>query len=213
MDLQRFADAFLLLFVLLNPFLMSIYLLDLIEQLDSRTFRHALIRGSLISFCAFTMFAWAGDSLFSTVLQVRFASFLIFGGIVFLIIGVRFVLVGSDSLRDLRGDPEHLSGSIAMPFMIGPGTVSASVLAGSQLPVMASALAIFSALVLTVVTVILFKWIHDKVRRTNERLIERYIDVMGRISALVIGTIAADMILRGVELWLGELPGALATQT
>jgi multiple antibiotic resistance protein len=204
MDTDAFLDSFLLLFVLLNPFLMSIYLLDLIEQLDAATFRRALVRGVLISFVAFTMFAWAGDTIFSRVLHVRFAAFLIFGGLVFLVIGIRYVLVGSEALRGLRGQPEHVSGSIAMPFMIGPGTVSASVLAGSYQPVLFATLSIAAALLLTFVTVLAIKWVHDSVKRRNERLIERYIDIVGRISALVIGTIAVDMILRGIDLWLAE---------
>jgi multiple antibiotic resistance protein len=30
----------------------------------------------------------------------------------------------------MRGAPEHLAGTIAMPFMIGPGTISAAVVTG-----------------------------------------------------------------------------------
>ena len=95
MDKKAFVDSFLLLFMLLNPFLLSIYLLDLIEQLDRTTFRRALVRGMLISFVVFAVFAVAGDAIFSRVLQVRFAAFLMFGGLVFLVIAIRFVLVGS----------------------------------------------------------------------------------------------------------------------
>jgi multiple antibiotic resistance protein len=45
------------------------------------------------------------------------------------------------------------------------------------------------------------------VRKRQERLVERYVDIVGRISALVIGTIAVDMILRGIDIWLAELKG------
>ena len=33
----------------------------------------------------------------------------------------------------MRGAPEHLAGTIAMPFMIGPGTISAAVVTGMAL--------------------------------------------------------------------------------
>lgn len=204
MDTKAFVDSFLLLFVLLNPFLLSIYLLDLIEELDRATFRRALIRGMLISFVVFAAFAWAGDAIFSRVLQVRFAAFLIFGGLVFLVIALRYVMVGSDAIRELRGSTEHVSGSIAMPFLIGPGTVSASVLAGSRQSALHAALSIAVALVAAVVAVMIIKRIHDVVRQHHERLVERYVDIVGRISALVIGTIAVDMILRGIDIWLAE---------
>jgi len=208
MNINAFVDSFLLMFVLLNPFLLSIYLLDLIEELDQATFRRALIRGMLISFVVFAAFAGAGDAIFSRVLQVRFASFLMFGGLVFLVISIRYVLVGSDAIRELRGSPEHVSGSIAMPFLIGPGTVSASVLAGSRQPSLLAVLSIAAALAAAMIAVLLIKRLHDVVKRQHERLVERYFDVVGRISALVIGTIAVDMILRGIDIWLAELTRA-----
>ena len=201
MDTRAFADSFLLLFVLLNPFLLSIYMLDLISELDARRFYRALSGGGLISFVVFSAFAVAGDAIFSRVLQVRFAAFLIFGGIVFLVIGIRYVQVGSDAIRELRGKAEDMSGSVAMPFLIGPGTVSASVLAGSRQSAVFAVVSIGAALVSTVLAVMLIKAVHDRYRRRHEHLMQRYIDIVGRISALVIGTIAVDMILRGIDIW------------
>lgn len=191
-----------LLFVLLNPFLMSIYLLDLVQGLEPRHFTRVLTRAGIISGAVFIVFAWFGDRIFTDVLNVRFASFLIFGGIIFLIVGVRFVMAGSDSLRPMRGQPEYLAGSVAMPFMIGPATVSASILIGSRLPPLAASAAVVLALLLVVAAIVGFKWLHDFVKTRNERLIERYIDIVGRITALVIGTYAVEMILQGVETWL-----------
>jgi len=204
MPTRAFVDSTLLLFVLLNPFLLSIYLLDLIDELEARTFRRALVRGALISTAAFVLFALAGDAIFSRVLQVRFASFLIFGGMVFLVVGIRYVMVGSEAIRDLRGPPQHVAGSIALPFMIGPGTVSASVLAGSRLPIGWAALSIVCALTTTTLCVLVLKWIHDSVRTRYANYVQRYVEIVGRISALVIGTIAVEMILRGIDLWLGD---------
>lgn len=205
MDVRAFVDSYLLLFVLLNPFLLSIYMLDLIADLDFTTFHRRLIGGTLISFPVFAAFALAGDAIFSRVLQVRFAAFLIFGGVVFLIIGIRYVLVGSQAIRELRGSAEHVSGSIAMPFLIGPGTVSASVLAGSHQSAGFAVLSIAAALASAVLALVIIKQIHDRVRQKYERLVRRYIDIAGRISALVIGTIAMDMILRGIDIWVSEL--------
>ncbi len=199
---NAFVDSILLLFVLLNPFLMSIYLLDLIETLEGRVFRRVLVRGTLIAGAVFILFAWAGDAVFSRVLQVRFSAFLIFGGVVFLIVAVQYVMQGSEAIRGLRGSPEHLAGSIAMPFMIGPGTVSASILAGSRLPVFWAALAVAVALALTVTGVSFLKLVHDVAKTRHEPLVNRYIDVVGRVSAFIIGTIAIDMILTGIDLWL-----------
>lgn len=204
----EFVDSALLLFVLLNPFLLSVYLLDLLQALDGKTFRHCLLRGFAISGVAFVTFAFFGDAIFSRVLQVRFAAFLVFGGSVFFLVGLRFMLIGSDALREMRGAPGSIAGSIALPFLIGPGTVSASVLAGSKMSFPWAAAAIMLALTAAVAGLMLLKWLHDAALVGNQRLVQRYIDIVGRVSALIIGTIAVEMVLQGVELWLSDLRAA-----
>lgn len=193
-------ESSLFLLVLLNPFLLSIYLLDLVEKLSLAQLGKVLFRASVISGLVFCMFAWSGDALLTRLLRVRFASFMLFGGIVFLLIGIRFVLLGGEAIRSLRGPAEHVAGSIAMPFMIGPGTVSASVIAGTRVPLFFAVLSIVVALAVTSGMVLAFKLLHDVVRHRNEKLVERYVDIVGRLSALVVGTVAVEMILQGFEM-------------
>jgi multiple antibiotic resistance protein len=135
---------------------------------------------------------------------VEFASFQVFGGVVFLLIGIRFVFTGADSIRATRGKPEHLAGSIAMPFMIGPGTVSASVVIGARHTLPTAFSVIVLTLALTVLLVIAIKFAHDFMKERNARLVDRYMEVVGRVSALLIGTIAVEMIFEGVVSWLGK---------
>lgn len=204
MSLETHVSSFLLLFALLNPFLMSVYLIDLITDLPRTLFVRVLARGSLISAVVFALFAWSGDALFSNVLHVRFASFQVFGGLIFLLIGARFVFTGADAMRAIRGQPEHLAGSIAMPFMIGPGTVSASVVVGARLPVPDAIGIIVLTLTATVALVSAIKLTHDFLKERNARLIDRYVEIVGRISALLIGTFAVEMIFEGVGTWLRD---------
>ena len=199
--LDDFLHSFTLLFVLLNPFLLVVYLLDLVNRLDAQTLVRVLLRAAIIAAVVFIAFAWSGDALFRNMLQARFAAFLLFGGVIFLLIALRYVLTGEGALLQLRGEPEHLAGSIAMPFLIGPGTVNASVLAGARLPIVWAAACILAALLCTVVCVFLLHTLHHWVKERNAALVERYVDIVGRISALVIGTIAVEMILQGIELW------------
>ena len=201
---EPFLHSFLLFFALLNPFLMSIYLVDLITDLPARLFARVLTRGALISGVVFWVFAWGGEAIFSDYLQVRFASFQLFGGVVFLLIGVRFVFNGADAIRGMRGAPEHLAGSIAMPFMIGPGTVSASVVIGTRLSPLSAGLVVFLTMATTVLLVMGIKLAHDYLKEYNARIIDRYMEIVGRISALLIGTIAVQMILDGVGHWLQD---------
>lgn len=200
--MEVYAKSFLLLFALLNPFLMSIYLLDLIHDLETTVFARVLARGSSIAFVAFALFAWSGDKLFSHYLQVRFASFQVFGGVIFLMIGIRFVFEGVNAIRKLRGTPEHVAGSIAMPFMIGPGTIGASVVIGARLPLAGAIAVIATTMLATASVVVALKLAHDRLKEKHARLTDRYIEVVGRISALLIGTFSVEMIMEGVTTWL-----------
>lgn len=202
--MNAFVESALLVFVLLNPFIMSVYLLELVKGLESRAFSIQLLRAGIISFVVFALFALAGDVIFETVFQIHFSSFLIFGGITFLIIGIRLILGASAPIEALHPASGQISGSIAMPFIVGPGTISASVLAGSRLPPVAAVAAIGIALVAALVAIIGFKCLHDYVQRHNEKLIHRYVEVAGRVTALFTGSFAIEMILRGIDGWLAS---------
>jgi small neutral amino acid transporter SnatA (MarC family) len=192
----------MLLFMLLNPFLVIIYLLELVQEKDLGFFTRILLRAGLISGAVFCFFAWAGEAFFLHVMQARFASLQIFGGIIFLLIGIRFVFVGDSAIQGLRGDPGIIAGAVAMPIMIGPGTVSASILAGHRLSLGMAVIAILSAVAMSIVVMIGLKALHDFVRPRNERLVQRYVEVAGRVMALVVGTFAIEMIMQGVQAWL-----------
>lgn len=193
-----------LLFVLVNPFLLSIYLLDLIRRLEAGVFRQVLVRGSAIATAVFLVFAWMGERIFTDVLHVRFSSFLVFGGLIFLVVAFRFVFQGPEGLEAVRGEPGHLAGSIAMPFLIGPGTVSASMMIGARTPGIPGAAAILAAMSAAVASLVAFKALHDWVSARREELVERYVEIVGRVMSLLIGTIAVEMILLGLERWIAD---------
>jgi small neutral amino acid transporter SnatA (MarC family) len=121
-----------LLLALLNPFLLVVYLTDLIKKLDRPQFQRVLIRAGLIAGAVFCSFSVLGDAIFSSVLHAEFASFQIFGGLIFVLIGIQFVFRGPTSIEVLRGESAHIAGAIAMPVLIGPGTISASVIIGRR---------------------------------------------------------------------------------
>lgn len=193
-----FISTFILFFSLLNPFLMSIYMIGLIRHTETKVFNKALIQGELIAYVVFLLFAWGGEAIFNRYLNVRFESFLIFGGLIFLVIGYRYVFQGADTIGEMRGAPEHLAGTVAMPFMIGPGTISAAVVTGMSMSIVEAAIVIALVLFLTCSVLIAMKFSHDHLRYKHAKYIDRYFDIVGRLAALLIGTIAVDMIVNGV---------------
>jgi len=203
--MESFTKSFLLLFVLLNTFIMSVYLIELIKGMAMRDFATQLLRAGLLSLAVLLAFAWAGEVIFEDVMQVRFLSFMIFGGITFLIIGVRLILYATPPVQSLRPESKEVSGAIAMPFIIGPGTISASVLAGSRLNFLLGALAIGLALAAAIGSIVLLKKLHDMVQTRSARYVERYVEIAGRVTGLFTGSFAVEMILKGIERWLRVL--------
>ena len=190
-----------LLLVLLNPFLVIVYLIDIMQKLDRRQFRNVLIRAGLIATAVFCSFAILGDAIFSDIVQANFASFQIFGGIVFLLIGIQFVFRGPTTIEILRGESEHLVGAIAMPVLIGPGTISASVIIGKRHDYLIACVAVLLAVIISIIIMLLLKSVYDAVRPRQERLVQRYIEIAGRITALYVGTVSVEMIMQGLRSW------------
>jgi small neutral amino acid transporter SnatA (MarC family) len=199
--MSEFLRATTLLFMLLNPFLLVVYLIDVFDKLPTSTFRKVVVRAAIISISVFSVSAILGDVLFRDVLQAEFASFQVFGGIVFLLIGIRFVFEGNSAIKGLQGESPHMAGSLAMPIMIGPGTIGGSILIGKRLSQTEAVLAILLAVLASGVIMIALKHLHDYVKARNEELVQQYIDIAGRVTALVVGTFAIEMIMKGIATW------------
>lgn len=190
-----------LLLVLLNPFLVIVYLVDVVEKLDRRQFARVMVRAGFIAAAVFCFFAVLGDAVFSNFVHAEFASFQVFGGVVFLLIGLQFVFRGPTAIEILRGESEHLAGAIAMPVLIGPGTISASVVVGERHDPLSACVTVAVAVFISIVIMLVLKAVYDFVRPRQERLIQRYVEIAGRITALFVGTVSVEMIMQGIKTW------------
>jgi small neutral amino acid transporter SnatA (MarC family) len=89
-----------------------------------------------------------------------------------------------------------------MPVLGGPGTISASVVIGERHEPLVASAVVLGAVILSLLIVVLLKFAHDFLRPRNEALVERYIEIAGRITALYVGTVAVEMIMQGIRSWL-----------
>ncbi|MDA3928669.1 MAG: hypothetical protein PF541_06885 [Prolixibacteraceae bacterium] len=197
-------QSIILLLVLLNPFLIIVYLIDIVKKKTAKEFSRILIRAGIISFVVFSSFAILGDTIFRNVFNASFASFQVFGGIVFLLTGIQFIFKGSASIEALRGESKHIAGAIAMPIFIGPGTISYSVIIGERLNTPKAVFAIAITVLICVSMIFLLKKLHDRIHGKKEELIEQYIDIAGRVIALLLGTVSIELIMSGLNFWINE---------
>jgi small neutral amino acid transporter SnatA (MarC family) len=200
--MNEYLNSATLLFMLMNPFLLVIYLVDVFEKIDQAKLRGILIPAGLIACVVLCFFAILGDAIFSNLAHVEFASFQIFGGTVFLLIGIQFVFRGPRAIEVLRGESPHLVGAIAMPILIGPGTISAAIVIGERHDPMTACIIIVLTVITSISLIIVLKSSHDYVRPRRTAIINRYIEVVGRIMALYIGTVSIHMIMSGIRKWV-----------
>lgn len=205
MNISEILKATSLLLVLLNPFLVIIYLMDAVQKMKFRLFKSVLIRAGIISTVVFCLFAVLGEMFFLRFIKAEFASFQIFGGVVFLLIGIQFVFNGKSAIEGLRGEHEHIVGAITMPILIGPGTISYSVIIGQKHDALSSVIAIGLAVFISIFIMLLLKLLHDNIHNKNEQLVERYIEITGRILAIIVGTISIEMIMQGLRFWFPRM--------
>lgn len=62
--------------------------------------------------------------------------------------------------------------------------------------------AVALAVMTSVIVIIALKYPHDYVREGNEKHVDRYIETTGRVTALVVGAFAIEMIMRDLKGWL-----------
>lgn len=202
--MNEFIKSTALLLVLLNPFLVVIYLTDVLEKLERKQFTRTIVRAGLIASAAFICFALLGDAIFSSLVHAQFASFQIFGGVIFLLIGLQFVFQGPGAITILRGQSEHLTGAIAMPVLVGPGTISASVVIGKQLAPLLACVSVITAVAISLAIMLILKRTYDYWMPRKANLIKWYVEIAGRVTALFAGTIAVEMIVQGIRAWAGK---------
>ncbi|MBN1589342.1 MAG: MarC family protein [Pirellulales bacterium] len=205
LKLARSTVAFI---AILNPFALSLYLASLMDDLERRQFFSVLFQASLISLVVFVLFAWCGEPLLVDFLAVQPAALRVFGGLIFVVVAYNYVTQGYKATVFLRGDLDGLPSSIALPFMIGAGTITQAILTGKRHELLPAVLIITCTLVVCFVIVAAFKIVRDHMSGPRERVFLRYVNILARLNGLIIGAISIDMIAEGLKLlWTRPLDG------
>ena len=187
---------------IINPFALCLYLVGLMDDLEWEDFLRVLLRAALISLGVFIFFAWAGESVMVNVIGVKTEAMRIFGGVIFFIVGYNYVMKGYKASVVLRGELDELPSGIALPFMIGAGTITQAIIIGKAHPVWNAGGILLVGMVACVAVVILFKWIRDRLQKNHARVFSRHINTLSRLNGLLIGAISTEMVVGGLHsLW------------
>jgi small neutral amino acid transporter SnatA (MarC family) len=192
-------EHFIFLLVLLNPFSQALYLFSLLKRLPPRKFAKIHLKASLLAFGVFGFFAVSGKLVFHDILQIRYASLQIFGGLIMLNLAYRYFAVGPGSNLLFQKHPENLPSQIALPYIIGAGTLWQSVIIGrvfrfwTALGIIAGVLAVNWAFLLAV------QWAIRALAAYKKTIVGEYFGLLMRTNALFIGAIGVDMLISGIQ--------------
>lgn len=186
--------------VMLNPFALFIYLQPIMKELESKDFKNVLFKASIISFLVFVAFLVVGDFIIKDLFQINIDSFRIFGGIIIFSMAYLYIVRGERALIVMKEDLDDLASEIALPFMVGSGTISLTILMNQNLSYTKGIIALFIILVLNYFIILSLKCFRDQISKSKFRVaFDKNMIILMRIVGFFIGAIGINMILSGIK--------------
>jgi multiple antibiotic resistance protein len=186
--------------VMLNPFALFLYLEPIRKDLSPKSFVRVIFKATLISFFISLVFFFSGDVIFREVFHINFESFRIFGGIIIFSFAYFYIVRGQKALIMIKENLDDLASEIALPFMVGAGTISLSILLsqkhsyviGSVLLVVIFAINFFILIVLT-------RFRNSIETKKLKTAFDKNMEVLLRLNGFFIGAIGINMVLTGIN--------------
>ena len=184
--------------ILINPFAQFLYLKSVIDTLTLKQFMGVYGKATVMGVVICVTFAMCGESLFDNIFNIDFNSFKIFGGIVLFSYAYTFIIRGSNSLVQIRENLDDLASEIAIPFMIGAGTIYLSILLAHEGGRMLGSVSIVIVMLINYIIVIFLAFIKDHFRKKEKVAFDKYMSILMRVNGFFMGAIGIDMVVTGI---------------
>jgi multiple antibiotic resistance protein len=186
--------------VMMNPFALFLYLTPIMKELKDKEFLFVLIKASFISYVIIFFFILTGDFIFRTLFQIEFNSFRIFGGIVIFSFAYFYIVKGQKALIQLRGSLDDLAAEIAMPFMVGAGTISIAIIAAKENTIMVNMVLLPIILLINFTIILGLKIFRDHIMQKRSKVaFDKSMGILLRITGFFVGAIGINMVLIGIQ--------------
>ena len=188
------------LLIMLNPFALFLYLEPVRKDLKHQEFMSVIFKASLISLTVCYIFFFSGEFLFQRVFMIDFESFRIFGGIIIFSFAYFFIVKGQKALIMIKENLDDLASEIALPFMVGAGTISLSIITSHKHPIVIGAGILLTAFLINFASIYLLKKIRDSLEgKRLKTAYDKNMEVLLRLNGFFIGAIGINMILTGIK--------------
>ncbi|GAB3538344.1 MarC family protein [Pontibacter brevis] len=186
--------------VMLNPFALFLYLKPVMNDLSDADFRSVFLKATMISFSIFLVFLLFGDVVFQKVFRINFESFRIFGGIVLFSFAYVFIVQGKKAFIQIKGDLHDLASEIALPFMVGAGTISLTILMSEQLELWQGVVSLALIMLANFIIIMGLKQIRRGMRsKSVQTAFDKNMELLLRINGFFLGAIGVDMVVTGIS--------------
>lgn len=194
--MEKLALSFL---VMMNPFAQFLYMKTVIDDLNLKTFAVVYGKASLMSYMIYVIFSYIGEALFTDVMNISFEAFRIFGGIIIFTYAFLFIIKGTKGMLQLKENLDDLASEIALPFIVGAGTIYLSILIGAQSEsLVMPPLVIALVLIINYSLVFLFAFVKDHFKRRQKIAFDKYIGIAMRLNGFLMGALGIHMVLDGL---------------
>lgn len=186
--------------VMLNPFALFLYLEPIRKDLTHKSFMLVIFKATLISFFICLVFFFSGDVIFRRVFMIDFESFRIFGGIIIFSYAYFFIVKGQKALIMIKENLDDLASEIALPFMVGAGTISLSILLSQKHTMWIGALSLFIIFSVNFLVLFFLKKFRDSIEgKKFKTAFDKNMEVLLRLNGFFIGAIGINMVLTGIQ--------------
>ncbi|QGY47032.1 MarC family protein [Maribellus comscasis] len=186
--------------VMLNPFALFLYLEPIRKDLTHKSYLLVIFKASLISFFVCLLFFFFGDIIFRKIFAINFESFRIFGGIIIFSYAYIFIVRGEKALIMIKENLDDLASEIALPFMVGAGTISLSILLSQKHSYLIGSLALIIIFTVNFLILFLLKKFRDSIeKRKFKKAFDKNMEVLLRLNGFFIGAIGVNMMLTGIK--------------
>ncbi|WP_299581477.1 MarC family protein [uncultured Sunxiuqinia sp.] len=186
--------------VMLNPFALFLYLEPIRKDLSHRDFMMVIFKATLISFSVCLIFFLSGDLFFRKIFQIDFESFRIFGGIIIFSYAYFYIVKGQRALIIIKENLDDLASEIALPFMVGAGSISLSILLGHDHSYLIGGVSLAGIFLVNFLAIFLLKTLRDSIEKKKfKKAFDKNMEVLLRLNGFFIGAIGINMVLVGIK--------------
>lgn len=196
-----FLDIFTKVFFLLSPFFSVSMFLLLSSRMDRPTRQHCALRTSLAILVLCLVVYFLGNLIFK-VLGITVPAFQVGAGTLLFLTAIGMVS-GKRSEIAADTDEDFAVVPLAIPMIVGPGTIGTLVVLGAEIGQMRERFIAAGAIGLAVAMISLFLFLAVPIGRL---LGQKGLNMMTKLTGLVLTAIAAQIIFAGVRVLLGLAP-------